>query len=47
VIRIANLAFLKPDFEILAFFNSLGVFDFQKQPDKIWLFLAFFSVGKA
>jgi len=36
-VRVASLAFLKPDCEILAFFGN------QKKPDKIWLF----SVGKA
>ena len=45
--RVANLAFLKPDFEILAFFNALGFFENQKKPDKTWPFLAFFSVRKA
>ena len=38
--RVANLAFLKPDFEILTFFNALGLFWKQKtkKTDKIWLF---------
>ena len=42
-VRVANLAFLKPDFEILAFFEHLWVFLDIKKPDKIWRF----SVGKA
>jgi len=38
--RVANLAVLKPDFEILTFFNALGLFWKQKtkKTDKIWLF---------
>jgi len=39
--RVTDLAFLKPDFEILAFFGN------KKKPDKIWLYLAFFTVEKA
>jgi len=37
------LAFLKPDFEILAFFEHLWLFleIKKKKPDKIWLFLTF------
>jgi len=43
-VRVANLAFLKPDFQILAFFENFWLFfGNQKKPDKIWLFLAFFS----
>jgi len=42
--RVANLAFLKPDFEILAFFERLWLFlGNKKKPDKIWIFLAFFQ----
>jgi len=43
--RVANLAFLKPDFENLAFFKRVWLFfKNQKKPDKIWPFLAFFEV---
>jgi len=45
-IRVTNLAFLKPDFEILAFY-TFGFFGNKKNPNKIWLFLAFLSFGKA
>jgi len=37
---VANLAFLKPDFEILAFLTSLAFFGIQKKPDRS----VFFSV---
>jgi len=40
--RVANLFFSKLDFEILAFCNTLAFLEIKK-PDKIWLFLAFFS----
>jgi len=44
-LSVANLAFLKPDFERLAFFKRVWLF-FKNQimPDKIWLFLSFFEV---
>jgi len=42
VSRVANLAFLKPDFEILAFFEHLWLF-LEIKKSKIWLF----SVRKA
>jgi len=29
--RVANIAFLKPDFEILFFFNTLGDFENKKK----------------
>jgi len=37
MIRVANVAFLKPDLKILAFLNTFGFFGNQKKPDKIWL----------
>jgi len=36
---VANLAFLKPNFEIQAFFDALGLFEESKISVKIWLFL--------
>jgi len=36
--RVANLAFLKPNFEIQAFFDALGFFLKIKIPVKIWPF---------
>ena len=45
VCRVANLAFLKPNFEIQAFFDALGSFWKSKIPVKIWLFFfIFFSL---
>jgi len=35
--RVVDLAFLKPDFEILAFLTPLAFFENQKNTDKIWL----------
>jgi len=36
--RVADLAFLNPDFEILAFFNTVGFcLEIKKKPDKIWI----------
>jgi len=37
------LAFLKPDFDILAFLTHMALFENQKKTEKNWLF----SVGKA
>ena len=44
--RVANLALLKPNFEIQAFWTQLAFFENPKyQPTKIWLFLfLFFSM---
>jgi len=36
---VANLAFLKPNFEIQAFFDALGLFEESNISVKIWLFL--------
>jgi len=46
VCRVANLALLKPNFEILAFLKHLAFFENQEKPVKIWLFLfyIFFSL---
>jgi len=41
MVRIASVAFLKTDFKILAFLNTIGFFGNKKKPDKIWLFLFF------
>jgi len=46
-IRVANLAFMKPDFEILAFLNTFRYFGNQKIQTKSVFFLAFLSVEKA
>jgi len=35
--RVANLAFLKPDYENLAVFNAFGFFTKNKKTDKSWL----------
>jgi len=43
LIKVANFAFLKPEFEILAPFEHLWLFSVIKKPDKILLFLAFFQ----
>jgi len=40
--RVANLGFLKLDFEIVAFFEHLAFFG-NKKVRKIWLFLAYFQ----
>jgi len=40
------LAFLKPNFEILAFFNTFGFFG-NKKARKIWLFQAYFQPEKS
>jgi len=40
------LAFLKPDFEILAFYEHLWLFFEIRKPRKIWLFLAYFQSDK-
>jgi len=42
VVRVANLAFLKPDFVILAFLEikKIKKAGNQKKPDKIWLFFS-------
>jgi len=40
---VANLEFLKPSFEIQAFFDTL-VFVNKKKPVKTWMFVLFFSV---
>ena len=40
--RVDNLPFLKPDFEILTFFEHLWLFYSIKKTNEIWLF----SVGK-
>jgi len=45
--RVANLAFLKPDFEILAFFEHLWLFLEMKKARQNLAFSGFFSVGKA
>jgi hypothetical protein len=40
---VASLAFLKPDFENLAFFEVVWLFLFlEKKPDRFWLFSGFF-----
>jgi len=44
--RVANLAFLKPDFEILAFFEHLCFFG-NKKAIKIWLILVLLGKGLA
>jgi len=41
--KVANLAFLKPNFEIQAFLMHLAFFENQKIPVKIWLFYFFQS----
>jgi len=45
--RVANLAFLKPDFEIQAFFDALGFFENKKYQSKSGFFFLIFLVGKA
>jgi len=47
MIRIASLAFLKLDLEILAFFNAFGFFWKSKKARQNQAFSGFFSVGKA
>jgi len=34
--RVANLAYLKPDFEILAFLTHFAFFENQNKPNEIW-----------
>jgi len=45
MLKVANLVFLKPDFEILAFFNALFCENQRKQTKSGFFWL--FSVGKA
>jgi len=40
--RVANLAFLKPDFEILAFLNALGIVWKSKKARQQLAFFTFF-----
>jgi len=46
--RVANLAFWKPEFEILAFFNTFGFFGNKKKPEKSgFSWLIFNRIGLA
>jgi len=38
--KVANLAFLKSNFEIVVLMN-LAVFENKKKPDKLWIFLLY------
>ena len=44
--RVANLAFLKPDFEILFFLNTFGFFRKSEKDRQNLAFSGFFLVGK-
>jgi len=43
--KVANLAFLKSNFEIVVLMN-LAVFENKKKPDKLWIFLYIFFSRK-